>query len=92
MTLSEWITKKRGRAPRLAEALGLPNPARAVLVYQWAGGSRQVPAERCPDIEAATGGAVTCEELRPDVSWHVLRNAPLVDRGGAHAATVQGQD
>lgn len=29
----------------------------------------QFPADRCPAIEHATGGAVTCEELRPDVAW-----------------------
>jgi DNA-binding transcriptional regulator YdaS (Cro superfamily) len=47
-----------------------------VLVSQWKTGVRAVPAERCPDIEAATNGAVTCEELRPDVNWAVLRKAP----------------
>jgi DNA-binding transcriptional regulator YdaS (Cro superfamily) len=31
-----------------------------------------VPAEICPEIEALTG--VRCEELRPDVSWSVLRD------------------
>jgi DNA-binding transcriptional regulator YdaS (Cro superfamily) len=31
------------------------------------------PAEYCPAIERATGGAVRCEELRPDVEWSVLR-------------------
>ena len=38
--------------------------------------TRGVPAERCPDIERATDGAVRCEELRPDVAWNVLRTAP----------------
>lgn len=57
----------------LAEALGLTNPSNPVLVYQWASGSRQVPAERCPAIERFTEGAVRCEELRPDVDWAVLR-------------------
>src|SRR5438874_1604035 len=33
----------------------------------------RVPAEACPDIEAITG--IPCEELRPDVSWAVLRDA-----------------
>ncbi len=33
------------------------------------------PAERCPDIERATNGAVRCEDLRPDVDWSVLRNS-----------------
>lgn len=32
-----------------------------------------IPAEHCPAIEQATGGAVRCEDLRPDVKWHVLR-------------------
>jgi DNA-binding transcriptional regulator YdaS (Cro superfamily) len=33
----------------------------------------RVPAEHCPTIERITGRAVRCEELRPDVDWHVLR-------------------
>ena len=28
-----------------------------------------VAVDACPAIERATGGAVTCEELRPDVEW-----------------------
>lgn len=31
----------------------------------------RVPAEHCPAIERATG--VSCERLRPDVAWDVLR-------------------
>lgn len=27
-----------------------------------------IPAEYCPRIERATGGRVTCEELRPDLA------------------------
>lgn len=34
-----------------------------------------VPAERCLEIERITEGKVTCEELRPDVNWGVLRNS-----------------
>lgn len=29
----------------------------------------QTPADRCGLIETATSGAVTCEELRPDLNW-----------------------
>jgi DNA-binding transcriptional regulator YdaS (Cro superfamily) len=36
----------------------------------------QVPAAKAPLIELATDRAVTCEELRPDVAWHVLRTPP----------------
>lgn len=43
-------------------------------VYQWT--KTRVPAERCPQIEAATGGVVRCEDLRPDVAWSVLRGKP----------------
>lgn len=45
-------------------------------VNQWCKGTRDVPAERCPEIERATsnlGAPVRCEELRPDVAWDVLR-------------------
>lgn len=34
---------------------------------------RGVPADQCPKIEQATDGQVRCEDLRPDVAWHVLR-------------------
>lgn len=57
---------------------GVSNAARVIpgvnsyqTVQQWRVSG--VPAERCPDIEAATNGEVTCEELRPDVNWAVLR-------------------
>jgi DNA-binding transcriptional regulator YdaS (Cro superfamily) len=56
-------------ASRLAERLGFS----PVLLSQWGTGKRQVPAEHCPAIERATGGAVRCEDLRPDVEWSVLR-------------------
>lgn len=58
-----------GGASKLAQALGVSEQ----VVSNWR--SRRVPAERCPDIEQATGGAVRCEELRPDVAWSVLREA-----------------
>ena len=53
----------------LAKRLGIPS----TLIYQWQTGVRQVPAERCIQIERATNGAVRCEELRPDIDWAYLR-------------------
>lgn len=50
-----------GTATDLAKALGLSSMA----ITQWK--RRGVPAERCPEIEAATGGAVTRLDLRPDI-------------------------
>lgn len=44
-----------------------------------------VPAEHCPAIEAATLGAVKCEDLRPDVCWYVLRNPAAMNTEQAAA-------
>ena len=62
--------------------IGGPSKAARVMkvspqaVCFWRDGLRQVPAERCPEIERATNGLVTCEELRPDLTaqWQYLRN------------------
>lgn len=54
-----------GGASSLARAIGAKPPT----VYQWLDGSRPVPLHQCPAIEAATSGAVRCEQLRPDVQW-----------------------
>ena len=53
----------------LAKKIAIPQS----LISQWRLGVRQVPAERCPEIERATDGAVRCEDLRPDVDWAYLR-------------------
>ena len=60
---------QRGVAQQLAQTVGVS----PVIISQWKTGERQVPAERCPAIERATGGAVRCEDLRPDVDWAYLR-------------------
>ncbi len=74
MNLKTYTNMLRGRAARLGRELNVPS----VLISQWANGIRPIPAERCPEIEKATSGAVTCEELRPDVDWAYLRST---DRG-----------
>lgn len=58
-----------GGQAEMAKRLGISSPT----VNQWANGVRQVPAERCPEIEKATLGAVRCEDLRPDIDWSYLR-------------------
>lgn len=70
MQLIDFVNLDRGSRTKLAQAISVHQ----VLISQWALGRRQVPADRCPDIEKATGGKVTCEELRPDVDWAVLRH------------------
>lgn len=59
-----------GAQTKLAALIGVSVPT----VNQWVHGKRSVPAKRCPGIERATGGAVRCEDLRPDVDWGYLRN------------------
>jgi DNA-binding transcriptional regulator YdaS (Cro superfamily) len=70
MNLFEY-TNKHGAQADLARKVGVVT----VCVNQWASGARKVPVARCIDIERATEGAVTCEELRPDLAdrWAYLR-------------------
>lgn len=56
---------ERGRQTSIARLID----AQPQLVWQWANGVKPVPADRCPAIERASDGAVTCEELRADVHW-----------------------
>lgn len=53
-------------------ALGKAIGATQQAVSQWVRRGR-VPADKCVAIEAATRGQVRCEDLRPDVPWHVVR-------------------
>lgn len=53
----------------LASAVGV----QVIYLHQLSSGFRQPSPELAIRIEAATNGAVTCEELRSDVPWHVLR-------------------
>lgn len=72
MNLQEYLKQEgRGALARLSKKISVKPP----IVSFWASGQRQVPAERCPEIERITNGQVTCEELRPDVNWAVLRNS-----------------
>jgi DNA-binding transcriptional regulator YdaS (Cro superfamily) len=70
MNLHQYISSGADTQTGIAEKLGFD---KSVLVNQWANGVRRVPAEHCPRIERITGGAVRCEDLRPDVEWSVLR-------------------
>jgi DNA-binding transcriptional regulator YdaS (Cro superfamily) len=73
-----------GGVTALARKLDVSPPT----VAQWASNTRPVPAERCPQIDRATSGAVRCEELRPDIEWAVLRKAatPAVEPSQDRAA------
>lgn len=48
----------------LARVLGVTQGA----VHQWSAGLTRISLERAIEIERHTVGAVTCEELRPDLA------------------------
>ena len=68
-----------GSQQALASYLGIRQPT----ISEWLSGGLRVAAERCPELERLTRAKaaersdpsliVTCEELRPDVAWGVLR-------------------
>ncbi len=62
MQLHDWLSQERGRVKALAEHLRIP----ASLVSKMASGTKRIPLDHCPYIEAFTGGAVPCEIQRPD--------------------------
>lgn len=62
----ERAIERAGGPVKLAGALGVSSN----LPNMWKVRGK-VPADYCPAIERETG--VTCEELRPDVAWGVLR-------------------
>lgn len=63
MKLPDWLNEARGRKSALAARLGVP----ASFIIKIAVGEKKVPLDHCPAIQEFTGGAVTCEELRPDM-------------------------
>lgn len=69
MKLDQFL-KPRGSVVRLAKAINVA-PS---LISQFKNGTRNVPRKRCHEIDAATDGRVTCEEMRPDLNWAFLRS------------------
>lgn len=68
-----------GGQAALAAICGYPDRRH---VWPWFNTDRRVPPEKCPLIERATkerGEVVTCEELRSDVEWSVLRSTEAAD-------------
>lgn len=76
----ERAIESLGGAKALADAIGVSANAPLMWITR---GKGKAPPGRCPAIELATREAVakgipsavivTCEELAPEVPWHVLR-------------------
>lgn len=73
-SMTELITALGGPSA-VARMLGIKPPS----VIGWAG---RIPADRCPDIERATGGRVPCEQQRPDVRWQRVTDVNWPHPGG----------
>lgn len=70
MDLKTYLANsERGTAKKLAEALGISTS----YLSQMAHGDAQISIPRCVAFEDLTGGAVRCEELRPEVDWGRFR-------------------
>lgn len=78
MTLGDYIkTLPRGSLPAFAKRCAT-TPGQ---LKQVAFGSRRAGESLAINIERESGGAVRCEDLRPDVDWAYLRNsAPAEDK------------
>ena len=61
MTLADYL--KTTTQTAFAEALGVTQSA----VSQWVTGEQRITAERAKEIEELTRGAITKQELRPDI-------------------------
>ncbi len=93
MTPSEFFTPRSGRIAMVAAALGVSES----LVTQWCR-DKPIAPERCPQIEQATEGGVTCEEARSDLVWVRVADAewpwhpsgrPLLDHAAAASAKLK---
>lgn len=71
-----------GSQVALASFLGVTKAA----VNQWKTEGRQVPPKHCPQIERATGGQVTRQDLRPDDYWLIWPDLPAPAQAGAAEA------
>lgn len=77
----DQVIDRLGGSSAVARIVGVKSPS----VTEWR--RRGIPADRCPALERASEGKVTCEEMRPDVVWHRVPDAewphpqgrPLID-------------
>lgn len=63
MNSIQLVVKTVGSQERLAQLLGVTQG----MVSAWSTGRKQVAPHWCPRIECVAGGAVTRQELRPDI-------------------------
>jgi len=82
MNALERAIDSAGGIKALANAIGVSPSAPSMWKQR-----QKVPAEHCMLIERETG--VTCEELRPDLAWVVLRR-PNRRKSDRRTSKVEG--
>jgi DNA-binding transcriptional regulator YdaS (Cro superfamily) len=75
MKLKQWTELERGKQAWLAREIGVSLPT----MTRWVNGLDEIPENRTRQIEQATGGVVTCEEMRPDLTaeFEYMRTRPV---------------
>lgn len=92
MELKTWLDAKNGRRIALARHLGVaPSFVQKLLLPKEVGG-KDVPLERCRQIEQFTQGSVTCEEMRPDLiaDFEYMRQRAAPELAGSVVVTAGG--
>lgn len=81
MNLDQYLSRPDSESmAALAKALFL-NPDQ---VRQWRHGheGRRPNADNCAALERVSNGAMTCEELRPDLAWSRIKDADWPGKRG----------
>lgn len=71
MNFPTWLDADRGRLTAVAMHFGLSQSA----VSQWR--TKGVPPARMKAVRDFTGGAVSLDEMLPDIEWGVLRGTAV---------------
>jgi DNA-binding transcriptional regulator YdaS (Cro superfamily) len=81
MNLETYLNQPGMSGVAFAKLLGVSQPTVSDWVRGKDNGGKVIPEDRCRQIERATGGAVTCEEMRPDLipEFAYMRHRPAPD-------------
>jgi DNA-binding transcriptional regulator YdaS (Cro superfamily) len=75
-------TRHASLAQKLSDATG--EHVTKGRVFQWE--QTRIPSEWCFEIEEALSGQITCEEMRPDLKWYVVRKSQRAKRRNCKGA------
>ena len=84
MNLETYLNQPGQSGVAFAKLLGVSQPTVSDWVRGKDNGGKVIPEDRARQIERATGGAVTCEEMRPDLveEFAYMRTRPEPEMTG----------